>query len=155
MTEPRTREHETRRLEAQAEHPHDKLPTYQELLDEAVDETFPASDPISPTAAMNADRPVKTGMDHSDWHLVPSDAVSPHGERIVAAFEDEAAARRAQDEVLASELPTARLDLPAQGEAPAARLTVVACSPPQRDRAIEIVRRAGASQVEVGPASGG
>ena len=37
--------------------------TYQEHLDEAIAETFPASDPISPSAAMHAER------DSADWHL--------------------------------------------------------------------------------------
>ena len=35
-------------------------PTYQDVLDEALEETFPASDPIAP-AVMNAGEPVSTG----------------------------------------------------------------------------------------------
>lgn len=52
---------------AQAE----KVPTYQELLDEALDETFPASDPISPTAAMHATHRVESERDEVDWALRP------------------------------------------------------------------------------------
>ncbi|ANN66172.1 hypothetical protein [Bordetella bronchialis] len=48
-------------------HPGDKVPTYQEALDEAVEETFPASDPISPGVAEKADREVSTPKDDVDW----------------------------------------------------------------------------------------
>jgi hypothetical protein len=53
------------------------LPTYQQLLDEALEETFPASDPISPTAAMSADEPVATPRDTTDWTLDPLGAPAP------------------------------------------------------------------------------
>ena len=43
--------------------------TYQELLDEAIEETFPASDPISPSAAMHAERRVSTQKNEVDWKL--------------------------------------------------------------------------------------
>ena len=43
--------------------------TYQELLDAAVDMTFPASDPISPSAAMHAEKRLKTAKDERDWEL--------------------------------------------------------------------------------------
>lgn len=46
-------------------------PTYQELLDEALQETFPASDPISPSAAMAADERIPTQRDAADWALKP------------------------------------------------------------------------------------
>jgi hypothetical protein len=45
----------------------EKAPTYQEALDEAVEETFPASDPISPGVAEKADRKVSTPKDPVDW----------------------------------------------------------------------------------------
>ena len=61
----------TERLEGTAKKYEDKTPTYQELLDEALDETFPASDPISPGAAMHADRLVHTDKDETDWKLTP------------------------------------------------------------------------------------
>jgi hypothetical protein len=43
--------------------------TYQELLDEAIEETFPASDPISPSAAMHAERRMSTQKNAVDWEL--------------------------------------------------------------------------------------
>lgn len=51
--------------------PGDKTPTYQESLDEALEETFPASDPISPGAAMHAEKKVRTGKDAVDWKVEP------------------------------------------------------------------------------------
>lgn len=71
MKDTHSREQEAKRLEGQGQQPEEKVPTYQELLDEAVDETFPASDPISPSAAMNADRKISTGKDSHDWTLQP------------------------------------------------------------------------------------
>lgn len=41
--------------------------TYQGKLDEALEETFPASDPISPSAAEYAERQISTGKDGKDW----------------------------------------------------------------------------------------
>ena len=62
------------------------VPTYQELLDEALEETFPASDPISPSAAMSAGKPISTERDGTDWELEPgSDPAAP-----AAAAEDRA-----------------------------------------------------------------
>lgn len=46
-------------------------PTYQEVLDEALQETFPASDPISPSAAMSAEKRISTQRDQTDWTLKP------------------------------------------------------------------------------------
>lgn len=53
----------------------DRVPTYQELLDESLDQTFPASDPISPGAAVNAERRTSTDKDDVDWKLEPSKGV--------------------------------------------------------------------------------
>jgi hypothetical protein len=64
-------EKEDKRLEGKCTKPAAKVPTYQELLDESLDETFPASDPISPSAAMHAARKVHTGKDDVDWQLKP------------------------------------------------------------------------------------
>lgn len=61
--EPESRDHAT-----------GKMPTYQELLDESLDQTFPASDPISPGAAMHADKQISTGQDDTDWTLKPGTA---------------------------------------------------------------------------------
>lgn len=148
---PRTPEHLDQRMEARAQKPEDKLPTYQELLDDAVENTFPASDPIAPNAARNTAHRVSTAVDSKDWKLKPAETHPPRGREVVAEFDDEASARRAQDEALASELPTARLALPPgdHAEGPAATLTIVACDDAQRQRAEEIVRKAGAAHVEL------
>ena len=69
---------EAKRLEGTARKKAAKVPTYQELLDESLDETFPASDPISPSAAMHAEKRVSTGKDAVDWQLRPG-ADKPHG----------------------------------------------------------------------------
>jgi len=49
----------------------EKVPSYQALLDDALDQTFPASDPISPSAAMYAEAQVATEKDAVDWVLKP------------------------------------------------------------------------------------
>jgi hypothetical protein len=69
---------EAKRLDGTARKKAAKVPTYQELLDESLDETFPASDPISPSAAMHAEKRVSTGKDEVDWQLRPG-ADKPHG----------------------------------------------------------------------------
>ena len=70
MKDTHARQKEAKRLEGNCK-PAAKVPTYQELLDESLDETFPASDPISPSAAMHAERKVSTGEDEVDWRLKP------------------------------------------------------------------------------------
>lgn len=57
------------------------VPTYQELLDEALDETFPASDPISPSAAERAEREISTPKDEKDWKLKPDNAEKETGDK--------------------------------------------------------------------------
>jgi hypothetical protein len=153
MTAPRNREKEGERLEARAKDPEDKLPTYQELVDEGSDDSFPASDPPATTAATQTARPVHTSRDDRDWTLQPEGDAGPRGEQVVAEFADEASARRAQEQVLAARLPTARLDLPPAGQpgAPAATVTVVTCDDEQRERALAIVRSSGAAQVHTRP----
>lgn len=64
-------EREAARLEGRAEEPCDKVPTYQELLDDALEQTFPAGDPISPSAAMHAEERITTRKDEKDWALTP------------------------------------------------------------------------------------
>ncbi|HET7867959.1 MAG TPA: hemerythrin domain-containing protein [Burkholderiaceae bacterium] len=59
--------------------PGGKIPTYQQLLDEALEQTFPASDPISPSAAMAAERRIRTPGNTHDWVLRPGAASSPGG----------------------------------------------------------------------------
>ena len=71
MKDPHSRQKEAKRLEGTSRKPAAKVPTYQELLDESLDETFPASDPISPSAAMHAERAIATPKDDVDWQLKP------------------------------------------------------------------------------------
>ena len=71
MKDPHSRQKEAKRLEGTTRQPSAKVPTYQELLDESLDETFPASDPISPSAAMHAEKRIATGKDDVDWKLKP------------------------------------------------------------------------------------
>lgn len=52
-------------------------PTYQDLLDEAIEETFPASDPISP-AIGKAERPAPSERNPVDWEVQP-EAPPPKG----------------------------------------------------------------------------
>lgn len=61
--------------------PGGKIPTYQQLLDEALEQTFPASDPISPSAAMAAERRIHTPGNTHDWVLRPGAASAPVGLR--------------------------------------------------------------------------
>ncbi|MGE5866501.1 MAG: hypothetical protein ACM32J_15590 [Rhizobacter sp.] len=73
MQNPHAQDREARRLDGKGKTPQEKVPTYQELLDEALDQTFPASDPISPSAAMHADRQIATDKDARDWTLKPGE----------------------------------------------------------------------------------
>jgi hypothetical protein len=78
VKDPASREKEAQRLEGKGRKPGAKVPSYQELLDESLDETFPASDPISPGAAMHAAKRVESGKDEVDWELKPgADAPAP------------------------------------------------------------------------------
>jgi hypothetical protein len=52
------------------------LPTYQQLLDASLEDTFPASDPISPSAAMHAEAQISTARDDTDWALAPGGSVA-------------------------------------------------------------------------------
>ncbi len=71
MKDPRSKKSEDERLESKATQPAEKVPSYQELLDEALEQTFPASDPISPSAAMHAEQRICTPRDSTDWTLKP------------------------------------------------------------------------------------
>jgi hypothetical protein len=126
--------------------PQQGLPTYQALLDEAVQETFPASDPISPTAAMHAERHVSTGRDAQDWVLQPQSEAPPARRCLRAEYDDEHQARRALDDALVTGLPSARLDLPPpeQRGVPAATLVIPVGDDAQQQRAESIIRRSGA-----------
>jgi hypothetical protein len=71
MNDSHALEREDHRIGGRASCPQAKVPSYQELLDEAVDMTFPASDPISPSAAMHVHEPHTTARDELDWTLQP------------------------------------------------------------------------------------
>ncbi len=59
------------RLSGQARSPKEKVPTYQEALDEALENTFPASDPVAASAAVQPREPRATSRDDKDWALEP------------------------------------------------------------------------------------
>lgn len=52
-------------------------PTYQDLLDESLQETFPASDPISPGVAQRRRRPTSSRKNPTDWTLTPEQKRKP------------------------------------------------------------------------------
>jgi len=58
-----------------SKHDHsDYVKTYQDALDEAIEETFPASDPISPSHTQKIDRPISTKKNSVDWRPLKSHA---------------------------------------------------------------------------------
>jgi hypothetical protein len=65
------RKRQDRRLAGEARSPQAKVPSYQELLDLALDDTFPASDPVAASAAMHVHEPHTTARDCRDWTLKP------------------------------------------------------------------------------------
>lgn len=78
---------ESARMEGNKAKAHEKVPTYQELLDEALDQTFPASDPISPSAAMHAEKAVSNPVNDTDWQLKPGGHKPPHKQAVKATPE--------------------------------------------------------------------
>jgi hypothetical protein len=127
-----------------------ELPTYQGLVDEALKETFPASDPISPTAAMHPVKPVRTASDDRDWSLGPESSSRGLPKSVVAHFDDEAMARRAWNDALVHGLESIHLDLPAKNSRanPAASLVLSISSREQFERAVAVVKRFGGRQAE-------
>jgi hypothetical protein len=73
------RERQDRRIAGEAVDPQAKVPSYQELLDQALDDTFPASDPIATSAALHVHEPHTTPRDCHDWTLKPG-ACPPVGQ---------------------------------------------------------------------------
>jgi hypothetical protein len=51
--------------------------TYQGAVDESLEMTFPASDPISPSAAMHAEKQTATSQDDTDWEIAPGSEHQP------------------------------------------------------------------------------
>jgi len=68
-----------RRLRGEAQCPQAKVPSYQDLLDQALDDTFPASDPLAIGAATHVHEPHTTARDCKDWTLRPG-ACPPVGQ---------------------------------------------------------------------------
>lgn len=99
MKDAHARTRESKRHSGECPGQSEKVPTYQELLDEALDETFPASDPISPTAAMHASHRIESTRDEVDWalrpggHQPPAAAADGHCGLITRALAQEALAR--------------------------------------------------------------
>lgn len=58
--------------------------TYQEAVDDSLDMTFPASDPISPGAAMHAEKETSTPRDDTDWQLKRGSEHQPAGAKPAA-----------------------------------------------------------------------
>ena len=58
--------------------------TYQAAVDESLDMTFPASDPISPGAAVHAEKQTQTKRDDVDWKLKKGSEHQPTGEKAAA-----------------------------------------------------------------------
>ncbi|CAG2154594.1 hypothetical protein LMG31506_05134 [Cupriavidus yeoncheonensis] len=57
----------------------DKRKTYQGAVDDSLEMTFPASDPISPSAAMHAEKKTRTHRDDVDWKLKRGSEHQPAG----------------------------------------------------------------------------
>lgn len=74
------------------------VPTYQELLDEALEETFPASDPISPSAAMAAEKRISTDRDETDWTLKPGSEAAPQAESDKSPFPTTESVKKAEED---------------------------------------------------------
>lgn len=55
--------------------------TYQSAVDASLEMTFPASDPISPGAAMHTEQQVSTLRDETDWKLAAGSKSPPSGAR--------------------------------------------------------------------------
>jgi len=51
--------------------------TYQGAVDESLEMTFPASDPISPSAATHAEKQTATAQDDTDWEIPPGSEHQP------------------------------------------------------------------------------
>ncbi|NSX06809.1 hypothetical protein [Cupriavidus gilardii] len=71
--------------------------TYQQAVDESVEMTFPASDPISPSAAMHAEKETSTERDDTDWEIEPGSAHQPAGARPAAERKGTAARESHKD----------------------------------------------------------
>jgi hypothetical protein len=125
--------------------PDDRLPTYQELLDHAVNDTFPASDPIAPHAATHTGPPVETPRDGDDWAIEPETPCARLTRCVVAEFDDDGAAHAAMASAIADPEVSAHLDT--SPERSGTTLTVIVNTGEQLERAWRIAGQAGAASV--------
>lgn len=88
MNRPDPERRAEQREAGQAPTPEEKVPTYQELLDEALEDTFPASDPIAVGAATKPKAPVPSPRDERDWTLQPSETPPPETGAAAEATEE-------------------------------------------------------------------
>lgn len=117
MKNAEARRKEAHRLDGKAASPAEKVPTYQELLDESLDQTFPASDPISPSAAMHADRLISTSRDTKDWTLQPGKCgpgPAPDAPCASATDDQPSGIDMASESAAGEEDPGAAIDTPPQ-----------------------------------------
>jgi hypothetical protein len=70
-----------RHVVEQPEAHREELDTYQALLDESLQLTFPASDPVCAHAAMRCSDPCVTPADPSDWRLHPGSLAETESSR--------------------------------------------------------------------------
>lgn len=67
--------------------------TYQAAVDDSLEMTFPASDPISPSAAMHAEKKTQTARDDVDWKLKRGSEQQPVGAKPAGQRKGSAAKR--------------------------------------------------------------
>lgn len=77
----------------------DDTQTYQQAVDESLEMTFPASDPISPSAAMHTEQRVNTEVDATDWTLEPGSKNQPAGAKPAAKRKGKSGASRSSANV--------------------------------------------------------
>jgi hypothetical protein len=81
----------------------EKRPTYQDALDESLQETFPASDPISPSVG-NTGRRISTEKNPTDWQLQPDSTAKNEGSATSAG--DASSAARSSDVMPTTSVPS-------------------------------------------------
>ncbi|AGW94922.1 hypothetical protein [Cupriavidus sp. DF5525] len=70
---------ETGKVAKAGDKPRKEGKTYQAAVDDSLEMTFPASDPISPSAAMHAEKKTQTARDDVDWKLKRGSEQQPAG----------------------------------------------------------------------------
>jgi hypothetical protein len=100
--------------------------TYQAAVDDSLEMTFPASDPISPSAAMHAEKKTQTARDDVDWKLKQGSqeqpaGAKPAGQRKGAAAESGRSAKPAAKPATKSATKTAAKSTAKPAARPAAK----------------------------------